>query len=55
MVTVPRGFVFAVQPHREAAAPRGETGVIAELVGIVEHIVVTKGDGTHVVPPYELA
>ena len=33
----------------------GETGVIAGLVGIVKHIVVTKGDGTHVVPPCELA
>ena len=28
---------------------------MAGLVGIVEHIVVTKGDGIHVVPPYELA
>ena len=42
------GGVFAVQPHREV---RPESG----LVGIVKHIVVTKGDGTHVVPPYELA
>ena len=48
---------FLNQQNHTGPGPRvgwPNTGAIAGLVGIAKHIVVTKSDGTHVLPPWEL-